>query len=120
MLNIRSYDIILGADWIYQHSPIGLDLKTRELTICKEGKTMVFKDYTCPDKHCLVDASKPEKIMRKEVMGYMIQVNLIQEEDPKGVRDIPMEVQRVLQQYDQCSGNPRDCPQEEIVITPFH
>jgi len=37
LLELQGYDIILGADWIYDHSPVGLNLKTRELTITKNG-----------------------------------------------------------------------------------
>lgn len=29
VLSLKGYDIILGADWIYIHGPIGLNLKTR-------------------------------------------------------------------------------------------
>lgn len=28
LLDVQGYDIILGADWIYHHSPISLNLKT--------------------------------------------------------------------------------------------
>lgn len=36
ILQLKGYDVVLGCDWIYQHSPISLDLKTRRLVI-KEG-----------------------------------------------------------------------------------
>lgn len=54
LLNLGSYDVILGADWIYEHSPIGMNLKTRELSIYKDGRTEIFKDNTIPDKHHIV------------------------------------------------------------------
>ena len=33
VLDLQSYDIILGADWIYQYSPISLDLIERLLVV---------------------------------------------------------------------------------------
>lgn len=39
ILQLRGYDVVLGCDWIYQHNPINLDLKTRRLVIKKEGLT---------------------------------------------------------------------------------
>ncbi|RLN10016.1 retrotransposon protein, putative, unclassified [Panicum miliaceum] len=30
LLEVKGYDVILGADWIYHHNPVGLDLKRRE------------------------------------------------------------------------------------------
>lgn len=37
LLNVKGFDVILGADWIITHSPVGLDLRKREFTICKYG-----------------------------------------------------------------------------------
>lgn len=31
LLEVKGYDVILGLDWIYHHSPVGLDLKKRQL-----------------------------------------------------------------------------------------
>lgn len=96
LLNLRSYDIILGTNWIYDHSPIGLDLKKRALTINKGGRIVVFNYYTTPNKHYIVNPSKLEKIMRKEVLGFLIQINLVQETKIKESRELPQEV-RTLQ-----------------------
>jgi hypothetical protein len=37
VLELQGYDIILGCDWIYDHSPVGLNLKTREFTQTKNS-----------------------------------------------------------------------------------
>lgn len=37
ILDLKGYDFILGADWIYSHSPISLNLRTRELSITYLG-----------------------------------------------------------------------------------
>lgn len=38
IMKLKTYDITLGCDWIYTHSLIKLNLKSRELTIKKEGQ----------------------------------------------------------------------------------
>jgi hypothetical protein len=42
VLELSGYDIILGCDWIYEHSPVGINLKTRQFTIEKNGKQASF------------------------------------------------------------------------------
>lgn len=51
LLEILGYDIILGADWIFTHSPVGLNLKTREFYITQYGdKLITFKDESLSEK----------------------------------------------------------------------
>jgi hypothetical protein len=50
ILNLNGYDIILGADWVHQHSPITLDYKKMTLQITKEdGTTILFHDDSLPN-----------------------------------------------------------------------
>jgi hypothetical protein len=81
LLELKGYDIILGCDWIKHHSPIGLDLreKSRLLTIHKEGKSIVtFIDFTPLRTATLISVSQLEKMCRTQTVGYIIQINLIQ------------------------------------------
>jgi hypothetical protein len=39
LLEVQGYDIIFGVDWIFTHSPVGLNLKTREFSVTKNGKS---------------------------------------------------------------------------------
>jgi hypothetical protein len=67
LLPLKSYDIILGCDWIKQHSPIGLDLRdtSRQLIIRKNGlQKLFFEDFTSPPPKPLTSAAKLEKICR--------------------------------------------------------
>lgn len=64
LLELQTYDVILGCDWIFQHSPIGLDLKARILTITKDGTDLVhFSDYTQLTDKCQVSALKLKRIL---------------------------------------------------------
>ena len=46
ILPLKTFDMILGADWIYEYSPIGLDLKKRELVVTKNGTPIKMLDHT--------------------------------------------------------------------------
>lgn len=48
LLEVQGFDVVLGAEWIYTHSPVGLDLKKREFSITKDGKELItFKEEIC-------------------------------------------------------------------------
>lgn len=74
LIKLKSYDIILGADWIFEHSPICLDLKQRTLGITHKGKNVTFQDHTIPRRPLVIDHQKLQKMIHKKVMGYFIQV----------------------------------------------
>ncbi|GER32688.1 retrotransposon protein [Striga asiatica] len=52
VLDLKEYDVILGCDWLYKHSPFALNLKTREFLITLEDDTLLsLKDCTSQDAH---------------------------------------------------------------------
>lgn len=62
--------LLMVANWIYYHSPISLDLKTRELSISYMGQYKVtFRDETLPEGNCFVPVEKLQKLMEKGVVG---------------------------------------------------
>jgi hypothetical protein len=82
VLELQGCDIILGCDWIYDYSPVGLNLKTREFTIEKVGQRITFKDETLPSKHFLVTHRKMQKLLRKGVLGVVLYVQVVQMNTP--------------------------------------
>jgi hypothetical protein len=82
LLQLKGHDIILGCDLIQRHSPIGLDprAESRELSVHKDGKDrVVFQDFTNPTKRSIISAAQLQKLCRSEVLGYVVQINLLQE-----------------------------------------
>uniref|UniRef100_A0ACD6A7J9 Uncharacterized protein n=1 Tax=Avena sativa TaxID=4498 RepID=A0ACD6A7J9_AVESA len=48
-LKLKGYDVILGADWIHQHSPVTLDYKKMTLQATLADNTLVtFRDESLP------------------------------------------------------------------------
>jgi hypothetical protein len=103
LLQLKGYDIILGCDWIKQHSPIGLDLRdcSRQLVIQKNGhKRVIFSDFTSLPSKPIISAHKLEKICRTKNVGYIIQVNMLESIDNKETQpSIPLEIHDLLQHY---------------------
>lgn len=59
LLDVKGYDIILGADWTYQHSPIGLNLKIRELFITKPVQGIItYSDGNSTNSKQIIGAKK--------------------------------------------------------------
>lgn len=56
----------------FVHSPVSLDLKTREFSVRKYGtKTITFVDETKPTSNCMIEAHSLHKLMDK---GFSLQV----------------------------------------------
>jgi hypothetical protein len=85
LLPLKGYDLILRCDWIKEHSPIRLDLRdtSKQLTIYKqEAKKVIFQDFTALPDRSIINACKLEKMCRSDVMGYIIQINLLEQLEP--------------------------------------
>lgn len=99
VLDLVAYDIILGADWIYQYSPICLDLVERLLVLTKNGQPITLFDHTIPKKRCLLSAAKMEKLLQKGVMGYILKVQEVETENNKVPTPPPTALQPLLQKF---------------------
>uniref|UniRef100_A0A0A9HKJ0 Reverse transcriptase domain-containing protein n=1 Tax=Arundo donax TaxID=35708 RepID=A0A0A9HKJ0_ARUDO len=117
--------MILGCDWIYQHSPIGMDLKKRTLSITKDGISRVqFSDFTDPGKSSNIDEIKLHKLLAKGVMGYLLQLKVVQPEAQPN-QDNSALVSEILDQYAEVFNEPsglppkRDCD-HTIPLKPGH
>jgi hypothetical protein len=83
LLQLKGYEVILGCDWIKRHSPIELDLRDapKTMVIHKEGQQRaVFQDFKAPPKQSHITTIKLEKFCRNDILGYVIQINAIQDE----------------------------------------
>jgi hypothetical protein len=85
LLQLKGHDIVLGCDWIKRHNPIGLDLRTesRTLTIMKDGITKtIIQDFTASVKSSFINTQQLEKICKWNILGYVVQINLLQATQP--------------------------------------
>lgn len=88
LIPLKGFDVILGADWIYDHSPISLDLKQRVLWVTCKGQQVKFVDHTLPQGKIMIKAGKFGKMLDKGIMGFFIEV-LSKTEEKKEETIIP-------------------------------
>jgi hypothetical protein len=80
-LELEGYDLILGCDWIFEFSLVGINLKTRGFTMERDGQRICFKDETLPNEKFLVSHKKMKKILQKGEVGAVIYVHKLQLHD---------------------------------------
>jgi len=107
----------LGADWIYTHSPVGLDLKRRELSITKEGTHLLtFSDQLAyPGKH-IIGTRKLCKLLKKKAVGAMVVLqNHGSPKDCPLPQSIPREVASLLSEFMDVFQEPQELPPQRSV-----
>lgn len=77
LIPLKGFDIVLGADWIYEHSPISLDLKQRTLTVTYRGQPVKFQDHTVPRGKLLAKSTKVAKMLEKNAIGFVVEINML-------------------------------------------
>lgn len=110
LLPLKGYDIILGADWIYNYSPMSLDLKQRILGITKGNKVILLQDFTKPNKHFQISGKRLEKMLKKGALGMVIQVNVMSETVEEEGHVIPEDISDIIQQFPAVLKEPKGLP----------
>ena len=73
---MQGYDVILGNDWILAHSPVGLNLKTIEFSVTKDGKSLLtFRDENIVDKRTTISTKKLYQLLRKKACSSVLVPN---------------------------------------------
>jgi hypothetical protein len=110
VLELQGYDIILGCDWIYDYSPVGINLKTRQFTLEKNGKKITLNDETLPNKDFLTSHKKMNVMLRKGSIGAIIYVQKLQIEDTSPTTS--PELVELLENYIDVFQEPTELPPE--------
>jgi hypothetical protein len=117
LLEIQGYDIILGADWIFTHSPVGLNLKTREFSITKDGKDFItFADESKADQHLIINPPKMCKLLKNKVVSAVLVLNcekLDKHTDPQPT--VPPQILSLLKEYEDIFQEPKHLPPKRSV-----
>ena len=79
ILQLKGYDLILGADWIHQHSPVELDYKlmTFKATL-STGETAIFRDETLPQSPRIPESQHINKMLVEAVCGALVMIKPVQ------------------------------------------
>jgi hypothetical protein len=115
LLEVKGYDIILGADWIYTHSPVGLDLRRREFSITKNGQLVTFSDETFQYNHQVIGAKKLYQLLKKKAVGAVVLLNNSPSQSQTATGTIPVEIQTVLSEFADVFQEPDSLPPPRAV-----
>jgi hypothetical protein len=116
LFDLKGYDIILGADWIYAHSPVGLDLGRREFSITQEGKELItFVDETITDQTQVIGTKKLQELLQKKAIGAVVILNNSATKDHLETEQLPPEIAAVLEEYRDIFQEPTDLPPARAV-----
>ncbi|XP_022685245.1 uncharacterized protein LOC111258328 [Setaria italica] len=109
--DVQGFDVVLGADWIYAHSPVGLDLKRREFSITGDGKEITtFTDESDFHGCQLISNRKLCNLVKKKAVGAVLVLNNTQEERSKHSVSIPAKIQEVLEEFKDVFTEPKELP----------
>ena len=116
LLEVQGYDIILGADWIFNHSPVALDLKRRELSITKGNSQIVTLVDEMVHPHGLVIGTKKLcHLLKHKAVGAVVvlQNSQLKQSFPSG--DIHPSISALLQEFHDVFQEPSDLPPQRAV-----
>lgn len=100
LLEVQGFDVVLGADWIYQHSLVGIDLKGREFSITKDAKSIItFSDKTITDGCQLISTRKLCHLLKKKAVGAVIVLNNNQNSSLQPPSKISEHIQSILNEF---------------------
>lgn len=108
--------MILGADWIYTHSPVGLDLRKREFSICKDGGPIVtFIDETIQQHAQVIGTKMLYQLLKKNAIGAAIILNNSVPTPTNQSSTTPQEIRQVLSEFEDIFQEPDQLPPERSV-----
>jgi hypothetical protein len=71
-LKLQSYDIILGVDWIYAHSPVELKLKAFTLKVRNNEDIVTFYDASLPASSDIPHSNRVTKLLKTSICGALL------------------------------------------------
>jgi hypothetical protein len=111
LLEVQGYDIILGADWIFKHSLVGLDLRRRELFITKEGEQLVkFSDETYSSSSQIIGTKKLCHLLKKKAIGVVVVLNNLEIKNEVAQQACHPEIRAILSEFVDVFQEPKNLP----------
>jgi hypothetical protein len=108
VLSIKYYDIILGADWLEQHSPMWVHWKKRKMRFTHKGHRITLRGVADCTSSCLkLKSRKLRGLLKHGGVSHMVQLNRVSTKQPTL---IPAEVQHLVSEYESIFQKPTSLP----------
>jgi RNase P subunit RPR2 len=110
ILHLKGYDIILGADWVYEQSPVTLDYKKMTLKVTtSEGTEVTFNDDSLPTVSSIPDSYHLHRLLLDSVCGAVLFIKPVQQEQKQPIPQSP-QIQQLLKDYSALFSEPKTLP----------
>lgn len=110
ILPLTRYDIILGADWLAQYSPILMDYNVRYIAVTlSDGKMVQFTEDTLHKKPGIIPVEKLCTLMQKVACAAVIYAYDTMEVAAP-ITPTPLALQPILDQFQDIFETPVDLP----------
>jgi hypothetical protein len=125
VLPLKSFDMIIGADWLEDHSPTWIHWKKKQMRFPLNGRKVEVHGLTGDLSSCKsISTGKLKGLLRRKVVAHCIELRRIPfSQTTQPVRsvpeqastfppdpNIPLPVRQVLQQYEHLFQEPTDLP----------
>uniref|UniRef100_A0ACD5ZDX5 Uncharacterized protein n=1 Tax=Avena sativa TaxID=4498 RepID=A0ACD5ZDX5_AVESA len=111
ILPLGSYDVILGYDWLTQHSPMEVDWKAQRMSFHYKNQTVnlvgVQPDMT---KCAQVSHEQLQFLLQHSRVSRVVQLCLLQPEKNSGECELPDEAAPLLEEYQVLFEEPTELP----------
>jgi hypothetical protein len=97
VLPLGSYDLILGIDWLEEHSPMWVDWRRKKMRFTYQGTRITLngvKDCTakCPP----LKIKKPKGLLRHGEVAQLVQLQKMGDQTQKHQLDPPTDIQELV------------------------
>jgi hypothetical protein len=109
VLDIKCYDLILGMDWLEQHSPMWVDWKRKKLRFTHKQKRITLSGVKDCTSHCKkIKISKLKGLIKKGAVAQL--VHLAPGHKPTYTIETPAAIQDLVQNNADLFHEPADLP----------
>jgi hypothetical protein len=113
VLNLGSYDIILGMDWLMAHSPMQVDWVNKLLTVSWRKESITLQGILSETEQCSQLSSQQFlELKDRQAISHLIQLCTLSESSNK--EQIPVEIQQVLAEFGQVFEEPSGLPPSRV------
>jgi predicted aspartyl protease len=113
VLNLGSYDMILGMDWLMAHSPMQVDWVNKLLTVSWRKESITLQGILSETEQCSQLSSQQFlELKDRQAISHLIQLCTLSESSNK--EQIPVEIQQVLAEFGQVFEEPSGLPPSRV------
>lgn len=104
VLDLGSYDMILGMDWLMDHSPMQVDWIQKTLTITWRQQSVTLQGILSEMEQCVcISAQQFQELKDRQAISHLIQLCAVSE-------SVPTEIQQVLSNFAHVFDEPSSLP----------